>query len=279
MLTVVFGASGNIGHHVAAGLNSAGAPVRLTSRDPRRASLPHAADVVAADLDRPETLQAALDGARRVFLYANPTGIDGFVAAAESAGVQHVVLLSSIAARDLDPASNPTAWVHARVESALEASNLAWTFIRPGMFATNTLWSWQRPIREMDAVRLPYPDAQTAPVHEKDVAALAVAALLDPIHRGRAYVVTGPETLTLRRQVQHIGEALGRDIQIEESSVEQTHAELVRTVPPFVADAILDGWKTAAETLPPASSPITNVLGSPARSFAQWATDHAADFR
>ncbi|MGW4125272.1 hypothetical protein [Nocardia sp. NPDC004711] len=79
--------------------------------------------------------------------------------------------------------------------------------------------------------------------------------------------------------MQHIGEALGRDIQIEESSAEQTHAELVRTVPPFVADAILDGWKTAAETPPSASTPITNILGSPARSFAQWATDHAADFR
>ncbi len=235
--------------------------------------------MVTADLDHPETLQAALDGAHKVFLYANPIGIDGFVAAAESAGVQHVVLLSSVAVRDLDPASDPTAWMHARVESALEASNLAWTFIRPGMFATNTLWSWQRPIREKDAVRLPYPDAQTAPVHEKDVAAIAAAALLDPIHRGHAYVVTGPETLTLRRQVQHIGEALGRDIVIEESSPDQAHAELLETLPPFVAEAILDGWKAAAEAPPAATTPVTNILGTPARTFAQWATDHAADFR
>ncbi len=235
--------------------------------------------MVAADLEHPATLASALEGANKVFLYARPAGIDGFVRAAESAGVQHVVLLSSVAVLDLDPSTNPTAWMHTQVESALEASDLEWTFIRPGMFATNTLWSWQRSVRDVGAVRLPYPDARTAPVHEKDVAALAVAALTEPYHRGRAYVVSGPEALTLRSQVQHIGEALGRDIAIEESSVDQARAELVATVPPFVADAILEGWQAAATTPPPVSTTIADILGCPARTFAQWALDHEADFR
>ncbi|MGV9823421.1 NAD(P)H-binding protein [Nocardia xishanensis] len=279
MLTVVFGASGNVGRHVVAGLNSIGAQVRLTTRNPETATLPPGADVVAADLEHPETLASALEGAHKVFLYARSEGIDGFVKAAEAAGVQHVVLLSSVAVLDLDPTTNPTARLHTRVESALEASDLAWTFIRPGMFAANSLWSWQQPIRNAGAVRLPYPDARTAPVHEKDVAALAVAALTETTHHGRAYVVSGPEALTLRRQVQHIAEALGRDIAIEESSVDQARAELVEFVPPFVADAILDGWKAAAETPPPVSTAVADILGCPARTFAQWAIDHEADFR
>lgn len=279
MLTVVFGASGNIGRHVANGLNSVGAQVRLTSRNPDMTTLPPGAEVVAADLERPETLSAALDGAHKVFLYAKPAGIDGFVAAAESAGVQHVTLLSSVAVVDLDPTSNPTAWMHMRVESALEASNLEWTFIRPGMFATNTLWLWQKAIREAGVIRLPYPDAQTAPVHEKDVAALAVAALTQPTHHGHAYIVSGPEAVTMRRQVQHIGEALGRGIAIEKSSVDDAREELVKTVPPFVAEAILDGWKAAAESPQSVSTTIADILGRPARTYAQWAEDHAADFR
>jgi hypothetical protein len=40
--------------------------------------------VAAADLERPETLPAALAGAELVFLYAKPDGIDGFVQAAVS---------------------------------------------------------------------------------------------------------------------------------------------------------------------------------------------------
>lgn len=88
MVTVVFGARGNVGRHVAGGLAALGVPVRLTSRTRDAAH-------VAADLDAPETLPAALEGAAQVFLYAKPAGIDAFVTAARSAGVRHVVLLSS----------------------------------------------------------------------------------------------------------------------------------------------------------------------------------------
>ncbi|WP_327145354.1 NAD(P)H-binding protein [Nocardia sp. NBC_01327] len=278
MLTVVFGASGNVGRHVAAGLNSVGAQVRLTSRSPDAAALPAGADVVFADLDRAETLPAALDGAQRVFLYAKPEGIDGFVAAAESAGVQHVVLLSSAAVATA-ATDNPIALIHSRVESALEASRLAWTFIRPGMFASNTVRWWQEPIRGERTVRLPYPDARTTPVHEKDLAAIALAALTEPGHEGRAYLAHGPEALTLRQQVRDIGAAIGRDITVEESSVDQARAELEKTLPPFVAEAFLSGWKAAADEPPQISTTIEDVIGRPALTFAQWARDHADDFR
>ncbi|WP_406275537.1 hypothetical protein OH799_03335 [Nocardia sp. NBC_00881] len=56
--------------------------------------------------------------------------------------------------------------MHAVVESAIEASGLEWTFIRPGMFATNALLWWQKSIRAEGVVRVPYADARTAPVHE-----------------------------------------------------------------------------------------------------------------
>ncbi|MFI9504558.1 NAD(P)H-binding protein [Nocardia sp. NPDC052566] len=279
MLTVVFGASGNVGRHVAETLNSVGAQVRLTSRNPDPAVFPAGAQVITADLDRPETLPAALDGAQKVFLYARPEGIDGFVAAAESAGVQHVVLLSSAAVVQIDPMTNPISWMHHRVESALEASTLAWTFIRPGMFATNALWWWRDSIRNEGAVRLPYPDARTAPIHEKDMAALAVTALTEPAHHGRAYVVSGPEALSMRQQVHHIGEAIGRDITVEVSTADQARADLERTAPPFVAEAILAGWKAAADEPPQVSTTIEEVTGHRAQTFAQWAKDHAEDFR
>ncbi|WP_433681455.1 NAD(P)H-binding protein [Nocardia sp. CA-119907] len=279
MITVIFGARGNVGRHVAAGLISRGEQVRLTSREPAAADFPPDAEVVAADLEHPETLPAALEGAERVFLYAKPDGIDGFVAAAESAGVRHVVFLSSGAILLADAADNPIARMHAVIESAIEKSGLDWTFIRPGMFATNALWWWQRSIRDEGIVRMPYADARTAPIHEKDLAALAVTALTEPGHEGHAYPVWGPEALTLREQVQHIGTAIGREITLEVIPVEQARAELGKTMPSIGVDAVLAGWEAGRTAAPQVSTIIEEVTGRPAHTFAQWARDHAADFR
>ncbi|NKY48244.1 NAD(P)H-binding protein [Nocardia cerradoensis] len=278
MVTVVFGARGNVGRHVAAGLIAAGEKIRVTSRRPGDASFTPEVEVVAADLERPETFPAALDGARRVFLYAKPAGIDGFVAAAEAAGVRQVVLLSSGAVLHADT-GNPIARDHLAVESAIEKSGLPWTFIRPGMFATNTLWWWRTSIRDEGVVRVPYPEARTAPIHEKDLASLAVTALTEPGHEGRAYPVYGPEAVTVREQVEQIGAALGRDIALEVISPERARIELGKTMPPVGVEAILGGWRAGTVTPPQISTVIADITGRPARTFAQWAADHRDDFR
>ncbi|MGF7235914.1 MAG: NAD(P)H-binding protein [Frankia sp.] len=279
MLAVVFGARGNVGRHVAAGLSAAGARVRATSRNPDPARFLPRTQVVAADLERPETLPAALEGAEKVFLYAKPDGVEGFVAAARSAGVQHVVLLSSGAVVNRDAEHNPIARQHRAVEIAIERSGLAWTFIRPGMFATNTRWWWTNSIRAEGRVRAPYPDAQTAPIHEKDMAALAVTALTEPGHEQRAYAVHGPESLTLRQQVEHIGDAIGRRITFEVISLEEAQVELGTTMPPIGVETILRLWAAGNGVPAPVSAIVEKVTGHPAHTFAQWADDHADDFR
>jgi len=73
MVTVVFGARGNVGRHVVAGLLASGERVRAVSRNPA-ADFGPGPEVAAADLERPETLPAALAGAGQVFLYAKPDG-------------------------------------------------------------------------------------------------------------------------------------------------------------------------------------------------------------
>jgi uncharacterized protein YbjT (DUF2867 family) len=279
MVTVVFGARGNVGRHVAAGLRAAGEQVRVTSRNPASAGFPPQLQVAGADLEQPETLPAALAGAGKVFLYAKPDGIDGFVAAALSAGVRHAVLLSSGAVVNADAGDNPIARQHRAVELAIEQSSMDWTFIRPGMFATNTRWWWPEPARTSSTVRLPYPDAQTAPVHEKDIAALAVTALTEPGHTHQTYTVFGPQSLTLRRQAQDIGDATGREIRVETISPEQARAELGKTIPPIGVEAMMRGW-AAGNGVPARTSVIVEkITGHPARTFTQWAADHADDFR
>ncbi|GAA3290848.1 NAD(P)H-binding protein [Dactylosporangium vinaceum] len=263
MTVVVFGARGQVGRHVLAGLRDAGRPVRATGRS----------GPVIADLDRPETLPGALEGATAAFLYAHPAGIDGFVAAARAAGVRRVALLSSAAVTRPDAEQNPIARRHRAVEEALERSGLAWTFVRGGMFASNTIGLWAPSIRAESTVRLAYPDAQSAPVHEADLAALAVAALVTGEHDGRAYTVHGPASLSQADQVAAIAAALDRPITVERVSPAAARAEMVRSLPEAVADRLLHMW-AAAGGAPVATSPQLAT-----RTFAEWAAAHAEDFR
>jgi uncharacterized protein YbjT (DUF2867 family) len=280
MVMVVFGASGNVGRHVADGLLSAGEQVRVVSRT--ATSVPGAESVVA-DLDRLETLPAAFDGADKVFLYGmldpqKPYDIEKVAATAVAAGIRQVVLLSSVSVLNSDN-ERLIPRVNRAIEQALQRSGLDWTFLRPGTFATNTRTWWADSIRTGNVVRLPYPFAQSAPVAEKDIAALAVTALIEPGHSHQTYTMYGAESLTLQRQVEHLGEAIGRTIRIERVSEEEGRAEIGKTMPPFVAEALVGQW-AATDGVPALTSVIVEkITGVPAHTYAQWAVDHADDFR
>ncbi|MEV6029179.1 NAD(P)H-binding protein [Streptomyces sp. NPDC052036] len=283
MVAVVFGARGNVGRHVADGLLVAGEQVRAVNRTPA-AGLTPGCEAVVADLDRPETLPAALDGADKVFLYGmldpqKPYDIEKFAVAAAAAGIRQVVLLSSVSVV-LDPdADHPVARLNRTIEQAVQRSGMDWTFLRPGTFATNTRTWWAETIRTDNVVRLPYPLAQSAPVHEKDIAALAVTALTEPGHSHQAYTIYGAESLTLQRQVEHIGEAIGRHIRVEHISDEQARAEVARTMHPVVAEAIVSQWAAADGVVAMTSVIAEKITDAPAHTYAQWAVDHADDFR
>ncbi|WP_033347515.1 NAD(P)H-binding protein [Kitasatospora aureofaciens] len=282
MVTVVFGARGNVARHVADGLLAAGEQVRAVSRTPVPGSTP-GRQAVVADLDRPETLPAALDGADKMFLYGmldpqRPHHIEKVAAAATAAGIRRVVLLSSVSVVNHD-AGHPVPRLNRTIEQAVQRSGMDWTFVRPGTFAINTRTWWAESVRTDNVVRLPYPLAQSAPVHEKDIAALAVTALTEPGHSHQAYTVYGAESLTLQQQVEHIGEALGRRIRIEHVSDEQARADVGRTMHPVVAEAIVSQWAAADGVPAPTSVIAEKITGTPAHTYAQWAVDHADDFR
>lgn len=278
MTTVVFGARGSVGRRVLDGLLAAGEKVRAATRHPSPA-FDNALSSVVADLERPESLGAALTGVDSVFLYAVPAGIDGFVAAAREAGVRRVVLLSSASLGRAGAENSPISRRHQVVEDALASSGMEWTFVRGGMFATNTIGLWSRSIRLEGKVRLAFPEARSAPVHEGDLAALAVAALTSEGHSEKAYLVYGPESLTLREQVGAIGAAVGRSIAVEEISEEEARADMSRTMPEMAVTAILRNWASSGGRPVETSTVMADVLGWPAKTFAEWAVDHAEDFR
>ena len=86
-------------------------------------------------------------------------------------------------------------------------------------------------IREDDVVRWPYGAAETAPIDERDVAAVAARARYEDGHAGGDYVLTGPESPSQAGQVRLIGGVLGRRIRFEELSPEEVRRETAGTCP------------------------------------------------
>jgi uncharacterized protein YbjT (DUF2867 family) len=272
MTFLVTGATGNVGRHLAAQLAAAGHPVRALTRDPGSARLPAGVEAVAGDLTDFASVEAALEGATGLHLLTavGPTnltvpGSADIAAAAVKAGVRRVTTL----------------WNGYRgpVEEAVEASGLEWTHLQPGEFMSNAL-TWAEDVRGEGVVREPYGEVAHAPVHPADIAAVGAAALTTGAHAGRAYELTGPEPLTVPDQVAAIAAAAGREVRYEALTPEQGR-ERMRAM--GMDDATIDyvlGWRAD----PPAwttraSDTVERATGRPARTFAQWAREHADAFR
>jgi len=279
---LVTGATGRVGRVVVDQLLAAGVPVRALTRRPAEAALPPAVEVVAGDLTVPESLDAALQGAGAVFLvWTAPPATAQAVVARLATHVERVVFLSSPhqTPHPFFQQPNPMAVLHAGIERLIGAAGLASTIIRPGMFASNTVNWWAAQIRNGDVVRWPYGAAETAPIDERDIAAASARALVEDGHAGGDYVLTGPESLSQAEQVRIIGDAIGRRIQFEELSPDDFRRETAGTWPAPVVDMLLAAWKATLGRPAFVTSTVSDVVGSPARTFRQWAADHAGAFR
>ncbi|MEU6818462.1 NAD(P)H-binding protein [Streptomyces sp. NPDC046860] len=289
MTILVTGATGKTGRHVVRQLLAAGEEVRVLIRDPESAANAENADalsgvdVVRGDLSEPESLYAALDGVSSVFLFPVLDAIPAFAETAKRAGVRKAVLFTGAWAAG-HTARDRASWVYPRyraAEAALaENGPERWTVLRPAPFATNALW-WAPGARADGVVRLPHPDAVCPVVHEADLAAAAVAALLDDGHHGKRYTVTGPAPVSQAEQVAAIARASGRPLRAERIDPEVWRAGAERFLRPGIVADLLNEWsQTEADpaTALPVTSCVEDLTGRPARTFAHWAADHAADF-
>ena len=279
---LVTGATGRVGRVVIDLLIDAGVPVRaLTHRSEAAETLRANVEVVTGDLTVPESLDAGLRGVGAVFLVwtAPPTTAPAVVGRLATYA-RRVVFLSA-PHRTPHPffqQPNPMAELYADIEQLIAATGLESTILRPGMFASNALSWWAPAIRADGVVRWPYGAAETAPVDDRDVAAVAARALFQDGHAGGDYVLTGPESLSQAEQVRIIGDVLGRRIRFEELSPDEFRRETEGSWPRPVVDMLVAAWGATMGTPAFITSTVFDILGSPPRSFRRWAADHASAF-
>ncbi|RDI65928.1 NAD(P)H-binding protein [Nocardia pseudobrasiliensis] len=275
-MIVVTGATGNVGRALVRELVDAGERVTAVSRSLGAGDVPDGVTRHRADLARPAELAAALTGATALFLLTSGEylGAGGDLAKvlkmARDKGIRRVVLLSS---QGVGTGRHP-----ADLEEAVAASGLPWTLLRPAGFASNAL-QWAESVRAQRFIAAPFADVALPVVDPADIAAVAARVLREAGHAGRTYVLTGPEPISPRAQAEAIGAAIGEPVRFAELSRAEARAAMVRFMPAPVVEHTLGilGEPTPAELrVEPA---VAEVLGRPARSFAEWAERNAAAFK
>ncbi|MGA6161073.1 NAD(P)H-binding protein [Amycolatopsis magusensis] len=278
MTILVTGATGSVGRLVVDELVALGAPVRALTVNPEKAALPPEVEVVTGYLGRPATLPTALKGVDAVYLAPLPDTVEDFTALALEAGVGRVVALSGSNA-DEEEREGSSGAHYIKVERAVEAAGFDWTFVRPGVFANNTL-GWADEIKAGGTVSSAYPHAAQTPIDLRDIARVAAKVLTESGHTGRKYALSGPESITQAGQVEAIAAALGTDIRFHELTREE-HREiwLGYGIPAEVADWLLDGFAEATEHPQVPEPGYEELMGHPGTTYAQWAADNAEAFR
>jgi uncharacterized protein YbjT (DUF2867 family) len=275
MTILVTGARGNVGRRVLQRLYAAGHSLRASGRNPAELDLPDGVETVALDLNEQETFAAALAGVSKVLLYAEPDGIAKFLDEAEKAGVEKVVLLSSSTVEGPGSENDPLAHHHKIVEDAVVASGLTYTILRPGAFMSNA-FGWSYSLQAGDTIDQVFPEAQVAPVHEDDIADVAVVALTEKSLDDQTVLLTGPESLTFRQELEIIGEVLGRKLVINELTREQGEAQMSNFVPPPILASLLAQWEAAVGVTADTSATAERITGKPGRTFRQWVEEHGS---
>ena len=270
---LVTGATGTVGRQVVAELLARGHRVRALTRDAAKAALPDGVEVVEGDLTEPDGLAPALEGVTGLHLItfggAAFTPLETgprILELARAAGVGRVTVLHGGGPTPLEDA--------VRADDALD-----WTVLMPVEFMANAL-EWADRIRASGEVREPFVSRLSAMVHEGDIGAVAAVALTEEGHAGQEYVITGPEVLTVDDKVRILAAAVGREIALVELTEEEAVAQWrAAYLPEDVIGFLLEAYGNTPEVGRTVSGTVEKVTGRPARTFAQWAAEHAGAFR
>ncbi|MEU4700151.1 NAD(P)H-binding protein [Nonomuraea dietziae] len=271
-MILITGANGVVGRQVISQLLQDGTAVTAVTRSPVEGA-------VSGDLFHPHWIETALEGVDAIQISPRATGpgLGDLLKLAVKQGVRRAVLLSATTVEY--PAGEARFAAQFKLaEDLVTSSGLEWTVLRLADFDANAL-AWAPQIKAGDVVRGAYGRAATSPIHETDIAAVAVQALRTTAHAGKVYTLTGPQSLDQFEKVRLLGAALGRSLSFQELPPEQVRqGMLAQGLPEEVPARLLGSLADYASQPGPTTATVEELLGRPALTFADWAHDNARAF-
>ena len=280
-MILITGASGNVGKEVLKQITQTGVEVRAAFQSVSKAAgAPSGVEIVTVDYNQPETLRTALKAVERIFLVGPPTAQlpalerKAMEVIAQS-GVRQIVKLSAMGGRE---AIFPRQ--HAESEDYIQSTGVPYTFLRPNGFMQNMVNYNATTVNTQSAFYGSEGDGRVSQIDIRDVAAVAVKALTEDGHMGKAYTLTGPEALTNKEIAQILSDELRREIRFVNLPPAQLKEALLSAgVPEWNADALLDLQRLYREGKATTVTPdAEQILGHKAINFAQFVRDYRSDF-
>jgi uncharacterized protein YbjT (DUF2867 family) len=273
--------AGKVGSEAVRSLRQRDVPVRVLVRDPAKAKVlaDAGAEVITGDLDVPASIDEAMAGVTTVVLVspAIPAQELNVVHSAARAGVGHIVKASSKASADSPIARRRG---QTEIEAGLAASGLAHTLLRSNAYMQNVLMLASA-IAKTSGFGSAAGNGRIGMVDARDVGAVAaeIAASPDP-HSGKTYLLSGPELITNSDVATVFSKLLGRTITYRQLSFDEDLATMIRAgVPAPIAQMNAQAFSLIADgDAAWLSEDVASLLGRPARSFEQFATDYAVAF-
>lgn len=268
---LVTGGRGKTGREVVRQLEGApGVVVRSGSSKPADAQ-GGVVRSVAFDWDDPAMWRDAVTGADAVYLMRpdrpDAPGLVGQLVELNPAS--HVVLLSEQGA-DALAADH---WAR-RVESAVIERAERSTILRPSWFQqvlTDPRF-YRDALRNERVLSLPSGGTPIAWVDARDIASVAVAALLDPReHAGVAHTITGPEAVS----VPGVAELLSANLPTPVRAVDPPVDEELRGLDPWIAGIVGDLYRRVRDgDFAPVSPAVEAITGRAPRTVEQFIAEH-----
>jgi uncharacterized protein YbjT (DUF2867 family) len=261
---LVTGATGYVGSRLVRRLG--GERVRALVRDRARVGgAPGSVEVVEGDVTKPETLPPALDGVevvvhcaaitgnrkepyRGAYEAINRAGTANLVAAAETAGVRRLVVMSGLGTRPAPEGTYmATRWA---MEEAVRGSGIPSLIVQPSvLFGKEAAFvtGLADLFRTSPVVPVLGGTVRFQPLWVEDLVTCLVKAIADAGHDGRTVVLGGAEQLTMREMLDAIAGALG---------VRRLYAPL-----PLGLASIVARGMTAALPRPPLTPAAVELFG------------------
>ena len=283
-MILVTGGTGLVGGEIVRLLSQNGTAARALVRNPKNAKNLPVITWVTGDLAKPETLPAAFEGAKTLFLISSISEDTvalqhNAIEAAREAGVTHIVKLSAFGASNHSKA--PISLWHYQIEQEIQESGMEWTILRPHHFMQNLLTQTDYIIND-GVVYSDSGDGKIPFIDARDIAAVATVTLTKPGHYGKKYVITGSEALSYRQATEIISNTIGKPLRFVDESPDAARARREREgYPPAIIESFLatSAYQRAGGKTVTITNVVSDLTGRPPRTFSEFARDHAALFR
>lgn len=273
---LVIGATGRVGRCLVAELERLGVPVRAATRNPT-ATPKDGVRQVLFDLEKPVTFAPALDGVERVFLIARPGDENADIHSLplldqmKRQGVHHVVNLTAMGVDKM-----PAAALR-KIELHLENSGMAFTHLRPNFFMQQfSSGAHLKSIRYNSAFCIPAGSAKVSYVDIRDIASAAAISLTSSVHMNKAYLLTGEQALDHHEVAKILSHVCGKTISYVDIDEQTARDQLASNgFPPKWVERVIGMYKLVRQDFSaPVSTDIKDVLGRPAITFEQFASEN-----